>query len=259
MADLPGARPASGRRLRRWLADAGRALLDLLYPPRCPGCGRLGQLLCPACQARIEPLPELSCHRCGGPVTGQDLCPACRTSASNLDALFAAAVFAHPLRDAIHDLKYNSGRALAVPLGQRMALAWRARGLSADLIVPVPLHPSRQAERGYNQSALLTRVLAAEVGVPVDERLLIRQRATEHQVGLGQVDRARNVAGAFTCRGDAAGKRVILVDDVATTGATLEACAAALREAGAGSVIAFVLARARWTPDLATAPDAIIK
>lgn len=242
-------------RLGLRLAEIGQLLLDLLYPPRCPGCGRLGVLFCQACQARIEPLPVTGCRRCGDPATPAGLCAACRATPSSLDAIFSAAVFAPPLRDAIHDLKYNNGRALARPLGQQMVLAWRKRGLSADLIVPVPLHRSRVSERGYNQSALLARVLAAEVGVPIAERLLIRQRATAHQVGLSRAERAQNVAGAFSCLGEVAGKHVLLLDDVATTGATLEACASALRAAGASQVTGFTLARARWAPDQATAPD----
>lgn len=257
MTVTPAAPTATRPQIKHLLADAGRMLLDLLYPPRCPGCGRLGALFCQECQARIEPLPGLICDRCGAPVATAGLCDTCRATPSSLDAVFSAAVFAHPLRDAIHDLKYNNSQALAAPLGQRMAAAWRGRDLSADLIVPVPLHSGRQRERGYNQSALLARVLAAEVGVPIDERLLARQRATAHQVGLGRAERAQNVAGAFACRGGAAGKRVMLVDDVATTGATLEACAAALREAGAYSVTAFTLARARWSPSQAVAPDVL--
>lgn len=244
----PSVRRASRPQVGRWLADAGRALLDLLYPPRCPGCGHLGDLFCLACQARIEPLPASSCLRCGGPTAAPGLCETCRDTASHLDAIYAAAVFAHPLRDAIHELKYNHGRALAVPLGRYMAAVWRERGLAADMIMPVPLHRGRQAERGYNQAALLARVLAAEIGVPIEERLLTRQRATAHQVGLGLADRKRNVADAFACQGDLAGRRVMLIDDVATTGATLEACAAVLRSADAGSVAAFTLARARWVP-----------
>ncbi len=209
MTAVPTVRKMRWPPIGRWLTDAGRALLDLLYPPRCPGCGRLGVLFCEACQARIEPLPASGCHRCGGPVEAPGLCATCRSTPSHLDAIFSAAVFAHPLRDAMHELKYNNGRALAAPLGRHMAAAWRARGLSADLLVPVPLHRSRQAERGYNQSALLARVLAAEVGVSMDEQLLIRQRATAHQVGLGRIERAQNVAGAFACRGDVTGARVL--------------------------------------------------
>lgn len=255
MVELPAVHSTPGRRIQRWLAEAGRTLLDLLYPPRCPGCNRLGELFCAACQARIEPPPTASCTRCGGPAPEAGLCETCRDTATNLNAIFAAAVFTHPLREAIHDLKYNNGQALAVPLGRHMAVAWRDRGLSADVLIPVPLHPGRQAERGYNQSALLARVLSAELGLRLDERSLIRQRPTAHQVGLGRAERAQNVAGAFLCRGNVAGQQVMLIDDVVTTGATLEACAAALRSAGAASVNAFTLARARWAPGQALAPD----
>ena len=128
-----------------------------------------------------------------------------------------------------------------------MADAWRDAGLSADLIVPVPLHPSRVAERGYNQSTLLADVLSPAVGVPMVEEVLVRQKATLPQVTLGRLERQQNVRGAFACRGDVAGQRIVLIDDVCTTGATLEACAAALRSRGAASVWGFTLARPRWT------------
>lgn len=239
------------------LAAAGQALLDLLYPPRCAGCGRLGESFCPACQARIEPLPEPACPRCGHPQLSRDLCAACWAVPSALDGIRSAAVFAHPLRDAIHAFKYNNNRDLAQPLGACMAAYWQVAGLTADRIVPVPLHPRRVTERGYNQSALLARVLGRSVGLPVDERVLVRQRATAHQVGLGRAERQQNVAGAFGCRADLAGQRLILIDDVCTTGSTLEACAEALRMAGATSVWGFTLARARWEPGRSDAPDAL--
>lgn len=248
-------RDARGERLWVLLRNAGRGLLDLLYPPRCPGCGRLGSVLCDACQARIEAPPRPACPRCGQPGASDALCPTCLKTPSHIDGIAAAAVFAHPLRDAIHDLKYNNNRSLAEPLGRLMAAAWQAHGLPADRIVPVPLHPGRQAERGYNQSALLARVLAQTVGMPLDERVLIRQRPTQHQVGLGRAERQQNVAGAFSCRDDLSGQRVVVIDDVCTTGSTLEACAEALKAAGATTVWGFTLARARWaggTP----APDA---
>jgi ComF family protein len=157
----------------------------------------------------------------------------------------ATAIFAHPLRDAIHSLKYNNNRRLAGLLAARMAAFWRDNHLTADLIVPVPLHASRLTERGYNQSALLARALGVAVGVPVAEGLLIRHRATLPQVALGQAERRQNVQGAFTCPGDVTGQRIVLVDDVCTTGATLEACADALKAGAAGSVWALTLARPR--------------
>lgn len=183
------------------------------------------------------------------------LCDDCRGHASHLDGIIAAVVFAGPVREAIHSLKYGNGRALAAPLAAFMVDAWRRAELSADCVVPVPLHASRQAERGYNQSALLARALAAASGLPVDEKLLARRKATRQQALLNAVERRANVKDAFLCQAAAAGKRIVLVDDVCTTGSTLEACAGAARAAGATSVWALTLARARWMPGR-PAPDA---
>jgi ComF family protein len=138
-----------------------------------------------------------------------------------------------------------------------MAAAWRRGNFAADVIIPVPLHTARQAERGYNQAALLARIVSQEVGVPIGETALVRAKATQQQALLKAVERRENVRDAFACRGDVRGKHVVLVDDVCTTGSTLEACAAALRASGAASVCAFTLARARWEPGFAgPAPDA---
>ena len=121
--------------------------------------------------------------------------------------------------------------------------------MAADLIVPVALHPRRVKERGYNQAALLARVLGEETGIPVEERLLMRTRHTRPQVGLGAHERRANIADAFTCSHTVDGLAVVVVDDVCTTGATLEACAAALVAVGAAEVRGFTLARARWDAD----------
>ncbi len=233
-------------RARIWLRSAGTALLDLLFPPRCAGCGRIGTLFCLACQSKIEPIPAATCPRCGHPYAGAALCPECRRNPSHLDAIRSTAVFSGPLREAIHSFKYGNGQALAPLLGARLAQTWRDRGLAADLIVPVPLHAERLRERGYNQAALLARVLAPAAGVPLDEGIVMRQKATQQQALLNAVERRENVKDAFMCRGEVTGLRVVLVDDVCTTGSTLEACAAALRAGGATSVWALTLARARW-------------
>ena len=146
------------------LRQGGTALLDLVYPPRCPGCGSIGTVLCASCQARIEPPPTPACIRCGHPTSTESLCPTCRATPSHLDRIAASAVFASPLREAIHELKYNNGRALARPLGARMAAYWQEHEFAADVIVPVPLHRARLAERGYNQAALLARVARSSDG-----------------------------------------------------------------------------------------------
>ena len=241
-------------RARILLRQGGTALLDLVYPPRCPGCGSMGAVLCASCQARIEPPPAPACIRCGHPAPTENLCPTCRATPSHLDRIAASAVFAPPLREAIHELKYNNGRALARPLGARMVAYWREHGFGADVIVPVPLHKARLAERGYNQSALLARVLGQATGIPLDEKAVVRHKATQQQALLSAVERRENVKDAFSCRDNVAGRRIVLVDDVTTTGATLEACAAALRAGGASGVWAYTLARARWEPKEAGAP-----
>jgi ComF family protein len=233
---------------RAW--QVGQSLLDLIYPPRCPGCGRMGVAFCERCRAQVGLIAPPVCRRCGCALPQDGLCARCRALPSNLDGILAVAVFADPLRQAIHALKYENNTALAAPLGSMMVGLWQLGGMpQADLILPVPLHTRRHAERGYNQSRLLARVLGRGVGVPVDERILVRQRHTLPQVGLGVSERQQNVEGAFACRGDLQGKTMVVVDDVCTTGATLEACAAALRASGAAGVWGFTLARAHCGSD----------
>jgi ComF family protein len=227
------------------VSRAGLLLLDLVYPPRCCGCGRFGTVFCDGCQAQLEVIVPPVCRRCGCPMPQEGLCGQCRQVASSLDGITAVAVFAGPLRQAVHGLKYENITSLTVPLAAIMARAWRWDEPSLpDLIVPVPLHARRQADRGYNQSALLATSLGRSFGLPVGERILVRQRATRPQVELDHTARQRNVEGAFACRGRVAEKSVVVVDDVCTTGATLEACAQALKAAGARKVWGFALARA---------------
>jgi ComF family protein len=226
-----------------------QSLLDLIYPPRCPGCGRIGSTFCDACRAQVEYVLQPVCRRCGVPLLQEGLCQRCRTLPSSLDGILAVAVFADPIRQAIHALKYENNTTLARPLGKMMVDAWQRSSLPVtDLVVPVPLHTRRQAERGYNQSSLLARVVSRGLGLPVDDRTLVRLRATPPQVGLSRTERHHNVEGAFACLGPLHGKTVLVVDDVCTTGATLEACAVALRARGATGVWAFTLARAFGGP-----------
>lgn len=224
-----------------------RSLLDLLLPPRCGGCLALGAWLCPHCARAVRPLRDPRCPRCGRELefTAQR-CP-CRARLRALTALRSALAYEGPVERAIHRFKYEGWRALAAPLARLLGPEVEAArpGGPVALAVAVPLHPRRARDRGYNQSELLARQLRARHGLGHPRRgRLVRVRDTPPQVGLDRVQRRANVAGAFAWQGpDLRGTSVLLVDDVATTGATLEACATALREAGAGTVAGLTVAR----------------
>jgi ComF family protein len=149
------------------------------------------------------------------------------------------------LRDAVHALKYGGATLVAAPLAVRLAQALQAQNWTFDMLIPVPLHPARLAERGYNQSEQLCNHLTQELHIPHVPHALQRQRNTPHQVGLHAAERLENVADAFTLAAAAvAGKRVLLIDDVCTTGATLSACAQVIFNGGAASVTALTLTTA---------------
>ncbi|MFZ2488868.1 MAG: ComF family protein [Anaerolineae bacterium] len=221
-------------------------LLDLLFPLRCGGCGRVGEVLCPTCRAQIQPMPQPVCLRCGRPVATPGRCNDCTDKSFHVAALRAAAIYAEPLSAAIHQFKYEGHPELHEPLGRLLSEYWRSRNVTMDLVLAVPLHPNRLRERGYNQSELLARVLCREAALPLlQANVLQRTRDTQQQMLLGPAERRANVQDAFTWNGpNLAGCKVLLVDDVATTGSTLEACATALLAAGAGKVWALTVARA---------------
>jgi ComF family protein len=154
-------------------------------------------------------------------------------------------LFEGSLRQAIHAFKYSGQSSLAEPLGELLVSYWAESPLPVDSLVPVPLHPTRQRQRGYNQSSLLATRLAAAAHLPLVEGCLVRVRATASQMTLGVPERQRNVEGAFRCVDSRlAGQRVLLVDDVCTSACTLGACSTALCESGVASVWALTLARA---------------
>lgn len=220
--------------------------LSLLFPPRCVGCRRTGAWLCVECLDQIPLVEPPFCARCGDRVVADGLCARCQSSPLQIERIRSAAYFEGVLRKAMHGFKYRRRTALTGPLGGLMAACWAQHSMPVDVIVPVPLHAARLRQRGYNQAALLAREMARRVGLVVDERTLVRQRATAPQIKLDARQRKDNVRDAFYCSSNAlAGRRVLLIDDVCTTGATLEACAVALYEGGARSVQALTLARAR--------------
>jgi ComF family protein len=221
-----------------------RPWLDWLMPPRCGGCRQLGGWLCARCRQRVRRLEEPLCPRCGREVEfSTDGC-GCRERLRALKRARAAAAYEGPLESAIHRFKYEGWKSLAPALASLLADRLAVEGLPAALLLAVPLHERRLRSRGYNQSELLARDLRRRFGLPGRPGPLVRLRDTPPQVGLDRRGRQANMAGAFAWQGPAlAGRPVILVDDVATTCATLEACAAALRAAGSGAVHGFTVAR----------------
>ncbi len=219
-------------------------LLDWLLPPRCGGCGALGAWLCPACFKRIRRLEDPLCRRCGRELEFQGQPCACANRLRHLARLRAAAAYEGPLERALHRFKYRGWQALASPLAALLAARLAVDGLPAALVVAVPLHPARQRSRGYNQAELLAAELRSALGLRTPPGRLERIRDTRPQVGLDRLRRAANVASAFRWRGArGSGEPVLLVDDVITTGATMEAAAAALAAAGFGRVTGIACAR----------------
>jgi len=160
----------------------------------------------------------------------------------------AYSCFEEPLRSCIYSLKYEGNTRLAQPLGLFLARAYLYYALQADLIIAVPLDNKRQEQRGYNHAYLLAQVCAARLRLPLYASILLRHRTTVAQVELSASQRHQNVAGAFRCTpafttGALLGRRILIIDDICTTGATLEACAAPLFAAGVSEVWALVLAR----------------
>lgn len=211
--------------------------------------------VCPSCLGRLQPLePVCACALCQRPLSAvyqtsarEPLCGVCRRGFNDFDRLRSFGAFDGALRKLIHLLKYSGVVTLATPLAALLGVVVHNEpGLGAvDVVVPVPLHPRRQRARGYNQAECLARKLAGLLALPLDARSLGRSRDTASQTGLTPRQRRENVRGAFAVRprSQLDAKRILLVDDVCTTGATLNACAHTLKRAGASEVQAVTLAR----------------
>lgn len=225
-------------------------LMDLLWPPRtecltCQGTLDSASPVCARCWDSMAFPPRMHlCDNCARPLLGQArLCAECETAPPAFGHVWALGLHRGALREAIHHLKFSDREELGVPLG-RLAGARIPKG-HYECVVPVPLHKSRLRERGYNQAELVARGISDATGVPVLKESLIRRRSTGHQAKLDRAGRLHNLNNAFAVSVESpswAGRRVLLVDDVLTTGATSAAAAAVIRGAGAHSVDLAVLA-----------------
>jgi ComF family protein len=255
---VPRELPRAVRNVIAWTGVASRAALDLLLPRTCVCCdAALGErdhrVLCAVCIGRIKRMPAPWCDRCGHPRAAGS-CRWCELLPAFVRSVRSVCwVPGGTAGEMVHKLKYSGWTALAVPMAEQMARLNFPEDvtLERDMLVPVPLAAARARERGYNQSELLARVLGLRWSIPVREAL-VRQRATETQTRLTPGDRLRNVAGAFATvleRGELAGRHVVLVDDVVTTAATLNACASALHSGGARIISYVTFGRARAAGD----------
>ena len=219
-------------------------LIDLVLPPRCGGCRRAGTWFCPSCDSASRRLEEPICRRCGAEVESARPDCGCSARLRSLTRVRSAVAYEGPVERAVQRFKYEGCRPLAGPLALLIAERMLVEGLPGDEVLAVPLHPRRLATRGYNQSELLARELRRRLAMSVPSGRLERLRDTPAQVGQDRRRRLENVHGAFAWSGPhLRGRPLLLVDDVVTTGATLEACACALKQAGAGSVVGLTVAR----------------
>lgn len=223
-----------------------RHFWDFILPPTCAGCGSIDELLCGDCIAMLPWLGQSICLCCGRSFAQQiACCRSCRYQPLPLKQIRATFLFAPPIPQIIHQLKYRGAFALARPLATLMVEGWSRWQPPVDVVLPIPLHPKREKERGYNQEALLVHHFCRQLNLPNNPEALKRVKYTKLQVNLSAASRSSNMTAAFWANQEkVTAKKILLVDDVCTTGATLAAAARALLAAGAESVSAYCLARA---------------
>lgn len=240
-----------------WLTfkDEVSGLLEFLFPPVCPLCGAAGvaaggDSFCRGCLAGFSPLVSPCCPICAlpfeGPAGSDHHCGGCLSEPPPFTGVTALGIYQGALAEAVRELKYRERFHLGRPLGRLLAalLAGRHGERPFGLLVPVPLHGERLKERTYNQAQLLAEAIGRHLAVPVASELLRRTRSTPPQQGLSASERLRNLKGAFALRKGLDGERVVLVDDVLTTGATARECSRVLLKGGAAEVEVAVVARA---------------
>lgn len=224
-------------------------LFGLLYPAHCALCGGLGSRGLDLCQACFDELPwnRHACPRCAAPLPPDadvDLCGACLKQAPSWDEAKSPLAYAYPVDKLVQRFKFEGDLAAGRLLGELLADFLAAGGEKPDCIVPVPLHPSRLKERGFNQAVELARPLSKRLKIKVRLDLCARMRATEVQSKLDSKERHKNLKGAFSVTGNVQGRHVALLDDVITTGVTVETLAREFRDAGAARVSVWSASRA---------------
>lgn len=239
--------------LREWRDRSLRFAASLFAPPRCRGCGetllgRRNAFLCPKCLAGLEWIAGNTCKACGYPAPphteSPKTCRHCRGTLRDVTSVTAVVRYTRGAKRLVTALKFRSETELAAPMAELMAERFRRSGPGrCDVILPVPLHAARRRKRGFNQADLLAEMVGNRLDMPADARGLEKILPTRPNSSLARSERVANVKHAFRARRDLSGRRVLLVDDVVTTGATMGECARACRDAGAIRVHGLVFAR----------------
>jgi ComF family protein len=236
---------APGRSMKEQALHWMTPVLDLLFPPRCISCRQPGSEICPSCLQTFQPVPEPVCEICSEPVPVPGLCNRCRQNRPAYLKVYSAYCYDGAVQQAVQALKYRRRKSLSIPLAHSLAKRVPLPPAENARLAAVPMHVDRQVQRGYNHAALLAAELSKQWDIPLlSSHALQRTTNTKTQVGLQYVDRVRNVKGAFYADSrEVKDHTILLVDDVCTTGATLDAIAEVLLAAGSLAVIGITLAR----------------
>lgn len=236
--------PESGASLKYHLYQWRFVFQDLLFPPGCAGCGKIGHHWCDECKAKQMPIDGPTCEICGLPQKISQICHACQTNPPIFDQVRTFARYENPFRKGIIRLKYHGNAALGEVFSVFLIQMLLSLQWNFDMVLPVPLSEARQKKRGYNQTALLAYPISQYFRLPYQPHVLRRIRNTRSQVGLTGGERRENLKNAFLADEHALQqKNIVLVDDVFTTGSTLNTCAFALKRAGANRVYGITLGR----------------
>jgi len=228
--------------------------LDWIFVPTCGGCGLLNMRWCETCQNHLSRLTGSLCPQCGEPQPEAELCASCIAHPPAYQSLRSYAWFEGPIRDALHNLKYKQDIGLGEALSKHLIELYNQLNWEIDIVAPVPIGAQRIKERGYNQAGMLGRPLAYAIQKPY-QAVLRKKRETRSQVGLTAHERQENVEGAFeVIPNQVKGRTILIIDDITTTGSTINACARSLHQAGASAVYGLTLARAILPADTNNQP-----
>jgi len=229
---------------KRKLIDTTWDVVNWLFPPICVGCGDPGEAICSVCQLSIERIPIAHCQLCGIPLTVLGICKNCQSNSPAYDELFCYAYYSGLIRKSVQQLKYIRDLGMGRELAKLLAADVNMFSAKIDLVIPMPLSKQRLKLRGYNQSAAITSHLTQLLGWTHMPQALKKIKDTESQVHLTVAERLANLDGAFEADIELVeGKRVLILDDVFTTGATMRQATKALKIAGASRIFAVTIAR----------------